>query len=69
MNNWKAVALDYYQNGLNNAAIIEKHRLKRTKTHAHQERIYEYLPEYEYQDLKCSRCNGAFVANFVGKIF
>jgi hypothetical protein len=67
MHNYKAIADDYYINGLNNKAIFEKYGLERTKSTIGQERVYEHFPVYRYTGVSCAHCGGELTCSYVSK--
>lgn len=61
------IADDYYIKRLSNAEIFEKHKLKRTKNHISQERVFEHLPVYKHKALRCSHCDVEMESKYVSK--
>lgn len=67
MSTYKAIADDYYINGLNNSAIFEKHCLQRQKQNINQERVYEHLPAYKHSTVSCTHCGGEIESSYLSK--
>lgn len=63
----KAIADDYYINHLSNAEIFEKYELNRQKPNFSQERVFEHLPVYTHQELRCSHCGSKMESKYVSK--
>lgn len=67
MNVTKAIANDYYCQGLTNSEIFEKYDLERKKSHISQERIFEHLSPYIHEELECFHCGAKMESKYVGK--